>query len=97
MDECLSSLAAGVKEAGGTLLDNTIFIWGSGLRDSHNHAGTRLPTVIAGGGGGSIRSGRYVPKVTGNQGDLLTGILTRAGVPMPKPVGFSTKMLPEWS
>jgi len=86
-----------LKEAGGTLLDNTIFTWGSGLGDGHNHAWQRLPTVIAGGGGGTIRSGRYVPKVTGNQGDLLTGILARAGVPMPKPVGFGTKMLPELS
>ncbi len=93
----LVSRMKSLKEAGGTLLDNTIFTWGSGLGDGHNHAWTRLPTIIAGGGGGTIRTGRYVPKVTGNQGDLLTGILTRAGVPMPKPVGFGTKMLAELS
>jgi hypothetical protein len=86
-----------LKEGGGTLLDNVIFTWGSGLGDGHNHTWKRLPTVIAGRGGGTIRSGRYVPKVTGNQGDLLTGILTRAGVPMPKPVGSGTKMLAELS
>jgi hypothetical protein len=38
-----------------------------------------------------------VPKVTGTQGDLLTGILARAGVPMTKPVGRGTKMLAELS
>ena len=93
----LVSRMKSLKEGSGTLLDNVIFTWGSGLGDGHGHTTTRLPTVIAGGGGGTIRSGRYVPKVTGNQGDLLTGILARAGVPMPKPIGCGTKMLPELS
>jgi hypothetical protein len=93
----LVSRMKSLKEGGGTLLDNVIFTWGSGLGDGHGHTTTRLPTVIAGGGGGTIRTGRYVPKVTGNQGDLLTGILTRAGVQLAKPVGCGTKMLAELS
>lgn len=67
------------------------------IGDGMSHSYKRLPTVIAGKGGGTIRSGRYVPKVTGSQGDLLTGILARAGVPMTKPVGRGTKMLAELS
>ncbi len=86
-----------LKEGSGTLLDNVIFTWGAGLGDGDSHTMKRLPTVIAGGGGGTIRSGRYVPNVKGHQGDLLTGILARAGVPMSKPVGRGTKMLAELS
>jgi hypothetical protein len=81
----LVSRMKSLKEGSGTLLDNVIFTWGSGLGDGHGHTTTRLPTVIAGGGGGTIRS------------DLLTGILARAGVPMPKPIGCGTKMLAELS
>jgi hypothetical protein len=86
-----------LKEGPGTLLDNVIFTWGNGLGDGMSHSMKRLPTVIAGKGGGTIRSGRYVPKITGHQGDLLTGVLARAGVPMPKPVGRGSKMLAELS
>jgi hypothetical protein len=86
-----------LKEGNGTLLDNTMFMWGSGLGDGHNHTWKRLPTIIAGKGGGTIKTGRYVQKCNGNQGDLLTAMLTRAGVPMTQPIGFGTKMLPDLS
>ena len=86
-----------LKEGPGTLLDNVIFSWGNGLGDGMSHSLKRLPTVIAGKGGGTIRSGRYVPNIKGHQGDLLTGILARAGVPMNKPIGRGTKMLAELS
>ena len=86
-----------LKEGNGTLLDNTIFMWGSGLGDGHNHTWKRLPTIIAGGGGGTIKTGRYIPKCTGNQGDLLTALLARAGVPLDKPIGFGTKAMPDLS
>ncbi len=86
-----------LKEGPGTLLDNTIFMWGSGLGDGHNHAWTRLPTIIAGRGGGTIRTGRYVAKCDGNQGDLLSAILARAGVPATRPIGFGTKLMPDLS
>ena len=85
-----------LREGSGSLLDNTIFMWGSGLGDGDSHTHQRLPTVIAGKGGGTVKPGRYV-KAHGNQGDLLTAILARAGVKLPRPVGNGTKMLQELS
>jgi len=87
----------GLREGTGTLLDNTLFLWQNGLGDGHNHTHQRLPTIIAGRAGGTIRTGRYVPKCGGNQGDLLTAILARTGVTLDKPIGIGTKLLPDLS
>lgn len=85
----------GLKEAGGTLLDNCIMMWGSGLEDGNKHTRENLPFVIAGKGGGSIKTGRFLPDVKGNQGDLLTTLLACACIPIDRPVGIATKQLEE--
>jgi hypothetical protein len=81
----------GLREGGGTLLDNCIMMWGSGLEDGNKHTRENLPFVIAGKGGGSIKTGRFVPDEKGNQGDLLTTLLACAGIPIDRPVGIATK------
>ncbi len=86
-----------LREGPDTLLDNCIMMWGSGQEDGDSHSNRRLPTILAGRGGGTIRTGRYVPKCNGNHGDLLTAILARAGVPIEKPIGIGTKLLPDLS
>jgi hypothetical protein len=86
-----------LKEGPGTLLDNCIVMWGSGMGYGDYHLRNRLPTILAGKGGGTVRTGRYVPKANGNQGDLLTAILARAGVPVDKPIGYGSKMMPDLS
>jgi hypothetical protein len=48
-----------VQEDGGTLLDNTSVVWLTELATG-NHGLNRVPNVIAGGGGGYFRPGRYV-------------------------------------
>jgi hypothetical protein len=48
-----------VQEGSGTLLDNTSVVWISEL-GTGGHALNRIPTVVAGGGGGYFRPGRYV-------------------------------------
>ena len=84
-----------LSEAGGTLLDNCIMMWGSGLEDGNKHTRQNLPFVIAGKGGGSIKTGRFLPDTKGNQGDLLTTLLACAGIPIDRPVGNATKQLEE--
>jgi hypothetical protein len=84
-----------LSEAGGTLLDNCIMMWGSGLEDGNKHTRENLPFVIAGKGGGSIKTGRFFPETKGNQGDLLTTLLACAGIPIDRPVGIATKQLEE--
>ena len=48
-----------VQEGSGTLLDNTAVVWLSELTTG-NHGMNRAPVVIAGGGAGHFRPGRYV-------------------------------------
>jgi hypothetical protein len=84
-----------LREGEGTLLDNCIMMWGSGLEDGNKHARENLPFIIAGKGGGSLNTGRYLPNVKGNQGDLLGTLLTCAGVPQDRPIGIATKVLTE--
>ena len=84
-----------LREGDGTLLDNCIMMWGSGLEDGNVHKRENLPFVIAGKGGGSIKTGRFLPDTKGNQGDLLTTLLACAGIPIDRPVGIATKQLGE--
>jgi hypothetical protein len=85
----------GLREGDGTLLDNCIMMWGSGLEDGNKHTRENLPFIIAGKGGGSIQTGRFLPETRGNQGDLLSTLLTCAGIPLDRPVGIATKQLKE--
>ena len=84
-----------VREGDGTLLDNCIKMWGSGLENGNKHTRENLPFILAGRGGGSIKTGRFLPDVKGNQGDLLTTLLACAEIPLDRPIGIATKQLPE--
>ena len=84
-----------LKEGNGTLLDNCIMMWGSGLEDGNHHARENLPFIIAGKGGGSINTGRFLAETKGNQGDLLTTLLGCAGIPLDRPIGIATKQIKE--
>ena len=82
-----------LREADGTLLDNCIMMWGSGLEDGNEHTRENLPFILAGRGGGSINTGRFLPDTEGNQGDLLTTLLVCAGIPIDRPIGIATKQI----
>lgn len=47
------------KDQHGTLLDNCLVLYGSGMGHSDNHTVTRIPIVLA-GGRGLIKTGRYI-------------------------------------
>ncbi|MDO8539767.1 MAG: DUF1552 domain-containing protein [Opitutaceae bacterium] len=84
-----------IREGDGTLLDNCIMMWGSGLEDGNKHTRENLPFIVAGRGGGTINTGRFLNNVRGNQGDLLTTLLGCAGVPLDRPIGIATKEITE--
>jgi hypothetical protein len=84
-----------IREGDGTLLDNCIMMWGSGLEDGNTHRRENLPFIVAGRGGGTLNTGRFLNNVHGNQGDLLTTLLTCAGVPLDRPIGIATRQLTE--
>lgn len=47
-------------EAGGTLLDHVLYLYGSGMGNPNLHDHTNLPIVVAGGAAGAFRGGRHV-------------------------------------
>ena len=84
-----------LREGDGTLLDNCIMMWGSGLEDGNKHARENLPFIIAGRGAGSLKTGRFLADTKGNQGDLLGTMLACAGIPLDRPIGLATKQITE--
>jgi hypothetical protein len=51
---------ADTNEGERSLLDNSMIMLTSSLWDGNAHDSTQLPLLLAGGGGGSIRSGRVI-------------------------------------
>lgn len=51
----------GIRESDGTsLLDNTVFTYGSGLGNGAAHSYNRLPIIVAGSGGGKLKTGTHL-------------------------------------
>ena len=78
------------KDGDGTLLDHTILLYGSSIRDGNIHDHTDLPLVLAGGKSAGIRGGRHIrykPETPMN--NLLLTLLDKSGVPADK-LGDST-------
>jgi len=88
----LSKLKA-VREGEGTLLDNSMVVYGSGIEDGSLHTHTDCPTLLAGKGGGSLKSGRHLryPKET-PVNNLWLALLDRMGARTEK-LGDSTGVL----
>ncbi len=49
-----------IKEGNGTLLDNCMIVFGSGISDPDRHNHDDLPVILAGGGGGTLKKGRHL-------------------------------------
>ncbi|MEC7922558.1 MAG: DUF1552 domain-containing protein [Planctomycetota bacterium] len=49
-----------VREGEGTLLDNCMVLYGSGISDGNRHNNENLPLLMAGRGGGSVDTGRHI-------------------------------------
>ena len=45
---------------GSSLLDNTLFTYGSGLGDGSTHQYNDLPIIVAGSGGGKFKTGQHI-------------------------------------
>lgn len=70
-----------IKEDDGTLLDNTMLVYGAGISDGDRHNHDDLPILLAGKGGGTIKSGRHVTYQNGTpMTNLLLSMLDRMGV-----------------
>lgn len=70
------------KDHHGTLLDHSVVLFGSGMGHSDNHTAQRIPIVLAGKGGGMLKTGRYL-RYSKNQelSRLHLTLLQKFGVP----------------
>ncbi|MGY8639815.1 MAG: DUF1552 domain-containing protein [Verrucomicrobiales bacterium] len=82
------------KDHNGTLLDNSIVLFGSGMGHSDNHTAQRIPIVLAGNGGGRLKTGRYL-RYSENQdlSRLHLTLMQQFGVDIPS-YGEATEALP---
>lgn len=74
----LVSRLASVQVGEGTLLDETVAFFGSELQDPPSHGKNSMPFLLAGGGGG-LRTNRYLKYNGESHNDLLLGILRLFG------------------
>lgn len=83
-----------IPEGDGTLLDNCMIVYGSGLSDGNRHNNENLPVLLAGRGGGSIETGRHIVyDVETPMNNLFLSLLDRMGVSIDG-FGDSTGRLP---
>ncbi len=70
-----------MQEGNGTVLDNSIILFGSNMSNSDKHNQDPLPSAIFGLGGGNIRGGQHLAYAQDTpHANLLLTLLNRAGV-----------------
>jgi hypothetical protein len=85
----LNKLAA-TPEGNGTLLDNSLYLYGAGLSNPNLHAHFDLPIALIGGPAGRPGGGQHSVQPSNTpMTNLLLTMLDRAGVPVEK-LGDST-------
>jgi len=86
-----------MKEGEGNLLDNSMVLFGSGIRDGNKHSPHDVPIVLAGKAGGTLRPGRHLSHKKGTPlCGLYKGMLERTGVKVDT-FGDASKALPNLS
>jgi hypothetical protein len=75
----LDKLAATTEVGGGTMLDNTVLLWGNELGVGNSHTYQNIPWVVA-GGGGYFRTGRYLQYKDQNHNNLLVSMCHAMGL-----------------
>ena len=84
-----------IREGDGTLLDNSMIVYGSAIADGNAHNHDNLPVLLAGGGGGTIRPGRHVRYAKETpMANLYVSMLERMGAPTER-FGDSAGLLKE--
>ena len=70
-----------IKEPEGTLLDNSMIVYGAGISDGDRHNHDNLPILIAGKAGGSLKSGQHIRYAQDTpMNNLFMSMLDKVGV-----------------
>ncbi len=84
----------GTFDGDGTLLDQSMVIYGAGMGNSNAHDPLDLPIVVAGGGGGTLKGNRHVRLPEGTPlANMHLTLLEKMGMPAER-LGDSTGELP---
>lgn len=74
---------ANTPEGEGSLLDHSLYLFGSGMGDPDAHDHTDLPIVVAGGAAGKMRGGRHLQYTKHTPlANLHLTLLNKAGIPL---------------
>ena len=74
---------ASIPDGDGSLLDHSLFIYGSGISDGNLHFHLDLPTLLAGGAGLNVRGGRHLRYDTETPlSNLHLSVLDKLGLPV---------------
>ena len=76
----LEKLRATKDSDGNALLHNSMIVYGSGNADGNRHTHENLPVILAGGGGGTLMTGRYVKHGSKPLTNLFLGLADRVGL-----------------
>jgi hypothetical protein len=88
-------LAAVSEGAAGTMLDNTVIVFASGMHGA-SHKGIDIPVAILGSGGGVLKQDTYLPFATEQQmGDLHLTLIQKVFGGTQTSFGASMKIIPE--
>jgi Protein of unknown function (DUF1552) len=80
-----------IKDVDGqSVLHNSMIVYGSGNADGNRHTHSNLPIILAGSGGGSLATGRYLKFKGKPLNNLYLSMLDRLGVDGVARLGDST-------
>jgi hypothetical protein len=74
------ALLAGVPEGDGTMLDNSLVLWGNEIGEGASHTHENIPWVIAGSAGGYLATGRALEFDGVPHNNLLLSVLHAFGM-----------------
>ena len=82
---------AELRDAHGSLLDNTVVLYGSPMGDSHMHTHQSVPFVLVGRAGGRLAGGRHLRAPRGTPlANVMLSLLQRLGLTDLETFGDST-------
>jgi hypothetical protein len=70
-----------IREGDGSLLDNTVVLFGSGMSDGNVHNNFNVPVILVGGQALQVKGNRHVKYAKGTPlANLMLGVMDRYGV-----------------
>jgi hypothetical protein len=82
----LDALAA-IPEGDGSVLDNTLVVWGNELSRGNSHGNEPVPFVLLGGASGALQMGRYLQYDGTRHNRLLVSLCHAMGLPEQQTFG----------